>query len=390
MGFHSPLSRTIAGLGGFVLALFVTELALRQLVPAPAEYGLEAKLSYLAEAGGDFDTIFIGSSRVAYGVDAVAFDEHMAELGAPTRSFNMGVGGMTTVEANQVLSRVLALELPALRTVVLEFGAWDGRIYDRKNALSNRSIGWHTPGNTWQALVALGNTPLPRRQEHPLTWRLGDFVTHFDALARNLFCVGAGPRTVAGLVASEPAWRRDKWLTVADLEERRGFQDLSAIDDEFRVRGHEEFLKRPGKFTRRVAHIPAQIRAQVPLADHHNLQALAAQIGRIEAAGLRPIYFTPPGKLGQPLGRCLHAAGRLPAYLAFDDPERYPELYALESRNDAVHLNGLGAALLAEHLAREFMALNPVSSEGDAALDNAPAAASQGVDSKANDAGGGN
>ncbi|MBJ01490.1 MAG: hypothetical protein CMK00_01320 [Planctomycetes bacterium] len=355
----SAAGSSVAGLLGFSLALGATAAGLRSLVPPPAEYGLAAKLAYLEERGAEVDTLFLGSSRVAYGIDAPAFDRHMAELGKPTHSFNLGVGGMTTLEANQVLTRLLDLRLPALRTVIIEFEAWDARIYDQKNSLSNRSIGWHTPTDTRQALQALGNTPLPTRRDEPRRWRRNESITHLRALALNLFSVGAGPRTLSSLSRADSPWRSDPWLSAADLEERAGFQDLSASDDEFRRRGHEAFLARPGKFTRRVERIPAGNQATVPLANHFNLPALAAQIARLRAAGLRPVYFTPPGKLAQPLGRCLATAGLLPAYLSFNEPLRYPELYAIENRNDADHLNGHGAALLAGHLAREFSALPP-------------------------------
>jgi hypothetical protein len=346
--------RGVVGVLGFLAALIATSAGLRALVPPATEYGLEAKLSYLADHRDAFDTIFLGSSRVAYGVDAVAFDARLSELGQARHSFNLGVGGMTTLEANHVLGRVLDLELPNLRTVFIEMGAWDARFYDKKNALSNRSIGWHTVDDTLDALRALPNIPHPPSKDDPSWWRLGEGATHVHAMALHLFAVGQGPRAVASLLRDAPAWRKDDWVDAEDLEQHSGFQDLRTLDDPHRIRGHRVFLEHSEQFKQLVAGIPAGNRSPISLERHFNLDALAAQIERIRAAGAEPVYFTSPSKFALPLGRALAEAGRIPAYFPFNDPDRYPDLYTIGHRNDADHLNGKGAAILGRLLAQAF------------------------------------
>src|SRR5947207_214119 len=73
----------LAYLGSLILAALVIAPWLPvQDIPAAGE-----KIRYLSLHGNDYDTIFVGSSRVNFQVLPSIFDRATAESGRPTKSF---------------------------------------------------------------------------------------------------------------------------------------------------------------------------------------------------------------------------------------------------------------------------------------------------------------
>ncbi len=170
------------GLVAVNLAVFLAAFALvRGLIDRAAGWEpdgeVAVKLAHLEEHGGDYDVIFIGSSRTFRGVDPAAFDGRMAELGTETRSFNLGIQGMFAYELEAVLDRVLELDLPSLSMVVVAPDVFQADL-ETEITSSARVVAWHGLTETAAAVR--------RALDQPRTRPNKDVVITEDVLARDV------------------------------------------------------------------------------------------------------------------------------------------------------------------------------------------------------------
>src|SRR5947207_2206779 len=78
----------------FLAALLGSGALLSEFLPFSAVPIVREKFAYYAAHASDYDTLFIGTSRVYRGMMPEVFDRLTAEAGRPTHSFNFGVDGM--------------------------------------------------------------------------------------------------------------------------------------------------------------------------------------------------------------------------------------------------------------------------------------------------------
>ena len=121
---------------GFALACWALD---RVVDPISAGGG---RIEWVRDHSADYDTLFVGSSRTARQVVPSIFDAEMAEVGTPTRSFNLGMPGMRAPEDGYVAERALGRRATPLRYLVVEctpvrLGIPPG---DRETA---RAVYWH-------------------------------------------------------------------------------------------------------------------------------------------------------------------------------------------------------------------------------------------------------
>src|SRR5437016_1679781 len=103
-------------------AFLLTCMGLHAILPFPAiDDGVSQKLRFFAAHKDEFDTLFIGSSRVYFQISPAIFDGVMRESGSATRSFNFGIGGMFLPESAYVLEQLLTTKPRNLRWVVIEY-----------------------------------------------------------------------------------------------------------------------------------------------------------------------------------------------------------------------------------------------------------------------------
>ncbi len=335
----------------FVAGFGAVSSAIRRVTPWPSEYGQRAKWEYLLDHRDEFDVLFVGSSVTFYGIVPHVFDEVLAARGRPVRSFNMGVGGMTTLESDQFLRRVLELEPARLRFVFVEAENWDARIWAKKNTYAPRMVHWHTLEHTRLALESLSRTPQPPSPEEGAFWRWEEGWTHVTLCLRKLSGAGQGRRIVRSWLDLD---RGEVRADVPELEELRGYVDLDRIQGEEWENRRADFLSKQEAYAERVARIDAQNAEEPPLDRHFNLDGLRSQIAAIRAAGAEPIYYTGPRLLDSPLEMRLAREGILPVLLAFNQPARYPELYDPANRFDQNHLKRKAAEEFSRQLAASF------------------------------------
>jgi hypothetical protein len=113
------------------------------------------KLAWLAAHGGEYDTLFLGSSRVRRQISPKIFDERMAARGVPTRSFNLGIDAMTFPELSFVLREILASKPPKLRWVIADVNPLRRKLGPANDRDSLRSVYWHDAAHTAQVCEAI-------------------------------------------------------------------------------------------------------------------------------------------------------------------------------------------------------------------------------------------
>ena len=70
--------------------------------PFPEIPNVHAKFTRFSTHPNDYDTLFVGSSRINYQVIPASFDEFARAAGLPTKSYNAGIAGMRAPEATRL------------------------------------------------------------------------------------------------------------------------------------------------------------------------------------------------------------------------------------------------------------------------------------------------
>lgn len=294
------------------------------------------KLDYLKAHLGDFDTVFIGSSRIYHGVSPRIFDATMSTSGSATHSFNLAINGMMPPESLQMARTLIALHPPNLRRLFLEVSST--RDVPELKTLTVRDI-------YWQDIEALKygirRAPLDYRKlqgkyKWPKAW---DDVTISALLfARNQFNIGR-------LIPTPD------FATVP--QERMGDSTLGPDRDGFLPELHPLTPPQRAKLEKGIQDVlngTAKSRPRDPL----NTAGYISIRNLLEKHGIQLVLITAPVTT-----RDFNAKQDAPAgekVLAFDDPARFPELFTPEHRFDYDHLNGDGALIFSKELAAAYLA----------------------------------
>lgn len=332
----------------FVFALlgFASAAALiHHLVPEPYRGDVSDKLAWFEEHGDEVDVLFFGSSRIHRGVIPSVFDREMARHGHPVRSFNFGVLGMGMHETSALVRRVLAMEPARLRRVVVELDGWSAAIRPQ-NRFKKRMVSWHDPAETASALRTVALSGAGRLERLEQTW------THL--LHLGAWTTGAG----RGRYLVEDLARDGRPRRSADLSEARGFEPFSesAYGTPSTHPFRRRFVRMIPVYRKAVARLAAANGADVSL-EGFNRRAVEEQVALIRRAGAEPVHLITPTARPTPELYRLAATGAVPQMLAFNDPERYPDLFTVDRRFDAEHLTTEGAERFTRLLAERCAAL---------------------------------
>lgn len=319
--------------------MLVCAVLTRLVAPAPAS--ASRRVEWLRRHGGAFDTIFVGSSRTARQVVPGVFDAEMAALGTPTRSFNLGAPGMRAPEDGYVLERALSRREAPLRFAIVEANEVRLGIPSQDEG-TTRAVYWHDVprmrvlwNRVWAAELSAGDAP---RSGRVVVRNLFEFADHLRHWFWNASRLGRGPELLQDALS---------------LRQKRLANVLGPAGDGYspgrvrrRLAGAElERYQRDLEAVRSGAH-------QVALADVESQREIRRKQALAARYGARLVLVAPP-LVGIPFAP-QPESGVL--FLDFSDPRRYPELFTPEHRNDAGHVNALGAELYSRLLARELAA----------------------------------
>lgn len=327
----------------FAAAFVAVTVLVRRM--APHGSGLErmdVKLDHYASRADEYSAVFLGSSRTMRGFVPELFDARVAEHGLALRSFNLGVPGARVTELIYLLERMRELRPKQLRYVFVDPEDFE-QIHDTRNVLAQSGIIWHDPATTWLVTQHLLETDFGGARRDAILF------DHWRACAFNALNVGRTARWVNAALG-----RRVDPTFVADSLGARGDGHTALFDEQ------ETLARRRRRFERGRAEYEGLVeryREQTPPPGSAPAQ-FSALVARIQALvrelGATPVFVIQPALTRQWDLIKIAQAGELELLLRYDDPALHPELFAHESRFDALHLNDDGAALFTRRLADDF------------------------------------
>lgn len=332
----------------FLLGLLVTASAIRQLEPLPFWSGASTKFEFLARHLGDYDTVFVGSSRIHRGIVPARFDRRMDELGVPTRSFNLGLAGARPHDFEAMVAWLVEQRSPQLRRVFIELYAYEQGSRDG-NWLTEFDVEMH------QFPFLAGRLRSLVIDRHALATKGANFGFLVAHAATNLLRLGQGVRIAQATIA--------RWCEAVPSSPRplpdRGFDPLTpATASASRLAQHEQWLAAPAQAEKMLGWKRGPgLSAYLELGrGSFNVAAFRRQTALLRAAGIEPVYLVMPVYSNSFFGReVLRELGAEATILVLDDPATCSEIFRFEYWFDSDHLLPAGAevfsALLAERIA---------------------------------------
>src|SRR2546421_7774800 len=135
-------SRGVLNAGIAALAFILACAGLNAFLPFPEIDVVSHKLRFFRQHRDDFDTVFIGSSRIRHQISPAIFDRTMRQAGLPTHTFNFGINAMGPPEVGYLLERLLGGKPRHLRWVFIELDELETKRVPEVEG-TRRSVYWH-------------------------------------------------------------------------------------------------------------------------------------------------------------------------------------------------------------------------------------------------------
>jgi hypothetical protein len=346
--FVRALTSTVIGAAAFLL----TCVGLRVVLPFPEiDGGVSQKFRFFAAHKDEFDTLFIGSSRVYFQISPAIFDRVTRESGMPTHSFNFGIGGMYLPETAYLLEQILNLKPRKLRWVFIEYDELPTK-WSPENQTSRRALywaDWKRVSLLLRKLTDAGTDPLWRpspaklrdivlRQKDEknthglLTFYAGQFEKNYTNVAR-------ATDVLQYFLGRDTKERRARYLGVAS----------------------DGYVTRPNRMSpEQVAAYERGLAAAMAQTDTQSLSPYAVEGYRqcaqeVRKIGAMPIFLITPSTTE--INVATENTGLTSVIMAFNDPRTYPSLYRSDVRRDGQHLTKSGAEEFTRILAANFVEL---------------------------------
>lgn len=302
------------------------------------------KVNWVSEHGEDYDTLFLGSSRMHYGLKPEVFDARMAELGQATRSFNFAFSGARMHDVAYMLDWLARHKPQRLKRVVIELHSFDQRIRGGQ-WFSDQDLEMHAPAVFAMRMqsVAVGKTSLVEKAEQ------AQYVL-LHSLS-NALCLGQGVRITSDWIAKSHRERIPNAYDVAD----GGWQDVASLDLEHMRKEHANFSSQPEACERKLGWKVSRDRIEV-LEGGFNPAAVRSIAERMRACGVEPIFVVMPTYASDFFGRDgVAGIASEVRILELDDPAPNRPIYELSYYYDVSHLNSEGAKAFSRFLAERVV-----------------------------------
>lgn len=324
----------------FVAGFGFAVAALSQAIEPVRAPQLGAKLAWLAERGAEYDTFFIGSSRVHRQLIPDIFDAEMAALGVKTNSFNLSGDGMRPPEDEFVMERAFATRTARTRLLVVECNSIE-HMLDDEDAGTARAVHWHDSArmavlwrHCWARPIA---ADMKTSRVAARIWkRVRQLPEHFQHWVWNCGRLGQG----------------SEWVSALVFGEKPGEDARELGSDGYRVPKTGELMS--GKTLVSYEKALAAAMKQPPAEDFEDVESqaslarkkamadrLGARLVLVSSPFLRPAVFAPASREGV-------------VFLDYSAPAKFPELYAPEHRRDPGHLNVKGSEIYTRLVARQI------------------------------------
>ena len=340
-------SRAFLLVGVCVASFFLTMAFVRFRLSMQAVPDIQEKIAFFANHGEEFDTVFVGSSRIFHQIVPKLFDRLMAEAGFPTHSYNLGMSAMSAPEDSFLMDAAFAKRRRPLKFVLVETSDKIRTDYSCEGMDNTLRVEyWHD----FKRLAVLTRTIVAQRKpaEGASRWMFSErertlFLYHLRLFVANSLNIGRG----VGWLQSERdlmamTFRRHPPRSAG---RSRKFDDgFGVIDPPIEIDDHQWSLLQ-GYIKRPVARDFGDTESQREVQDKRRLVEFYG--GRMFAV-LPPIsggtMFSPDPQFGAPI-----------PVLDCGDPNRYPELFERQNRQDSGHLNYQGAEIFTRRIVEQLV-----------------------------------
>ena len=333
-------------------AFLITCVGLHAVLPFPEiDGGVSQKFRFFAAHKDEFDTIFIGSSRIYFQISPAIFDRVSRENGLPTHSFNFGIGGMYLPESAYLLEQILNLKPRNLRWVFIEYDELQTK-WSSENQTSRRALywaDWKRVSLLLRKLTDAGTDPLwlpnpsklrdivlrqkdEKNTRSLLTFYAGQFEKNYTNVAR-------AADVLEYFLGRDPKQRRARYLGAAS----------------------DGYVTRPNRMSpNQVAAYERGLADAMAKTDTHPLSPYAVEAYRqcaqdVRKIGATPIFLITPSTTQ--INVATESTGLTDVVMAFNNPRTYPSLYRSSVRRDDQHLTKSGAEEFTRIVAANFVEL---------------------------------
>lgn len=350
---QSSLFQKLAARAG-IITIFGATLALcsqifGRITPPPEIPVVSYKLEKFSEKKDEYNTIFIGSSRIYRHIVPSKFDNLMKSRGHNIKSYNFGVYAMRALETYFLLKQIMAMKPKNLEFVFIE-------LYDvnlsvaSDNLRTNRVKYWHT----WEHTLWIYDLILD--SDSDFLRKLNLLGLHTIPLSYNLANVGKGDRLIQSIL--NPV---DEENTTLDIGRNRvfknpgleGYLSLDEETDVFFKNRRQDFLANLDTYRQKVESIQVPV-DKVETIKPYQLAVIKELMQLVKDSGATPIFILTPVLEKEPHLLAANTKGYLPILFSFNDPIKYPSLYAAEYRFDTAHLTDRGAKEFTKLLSEKF------------------------------------
>jgi len=349
---HKAFIRGLINSAIGVTAFLLTCIGLRAVLPFPEiDGGVSQKFRFFAAHKDEFDTLFIGSSRIYFQISPAVFDRVTRENGLPTHSFNFGIGGMYLPETGYLLEQILNLKPRNLRWVFIEYDELQTK-WSSENQTSRRALywaDWKRVSLLLRKLTDAGTDPLWL----PDDAKLRDIVLHQndEKSTSSLLTFYAGQIERNYTNVARAADVLDYFLS-RDKKERRASY-LGAAGDGYLTRPNRMSPSQAAAYERALAVAMAQTGAR-PLSPYA-VEAYRQCAQEVRNVGAAPIFLITPSTTQ--INVAAESTGLTGVVMAFNNPRDYPNLFRSSARRDEQHLTKSGAEEFTRIVAANFVEL---------------------------------
>jgi hypothetical protein len=335
-----------------VTAFLITCIGLRSILPFPEiDGGVSQKFRFFAAHKDEFDTIFIGSSRIYFQLSPAIFDRVTRESGLPTRSFNFGIGGMYLPETAYLLEQILNLKPRNLRWVFIEYDELQAK-WSPENQTSRRALywaDWKRVSLLLRKLADAGTAPLWL----PNPGKVRDIVLrqNDEKNTRSLltFYAGQFEKNYTNVARAADVLQ---YFLGRDTKERRSSY-LGAASDGYVTRPGGMSPSQAAAYERGLA--AAMAEAGTHLLSPYTVEAYRQCAREVRNIGATPIFLITPSTTQ--IDIATESTGGPTFVMKFNNPQTYPNLYRSSVRRDGQHLTKSGAEEFTRILAANFVEL---------------------------------
>jgi hypothetical protein len=333
-------------------AFLITCVGLHAVLPFPEiDDGVSQKFRFFAAHKDEFDTLFIGSSRIYFQISPAVFDRVAHGSGLPTHSFNFGIGGMYLPESAYLLEQILNLKPRNLKWVFIEYDELQTK-WSSENQSSRRALywaDWKRVSLLLRKLTDAGTDPLWL----PNPTKLRDIMLRQndekDTRSLIAFYATQIEKNYANVARAadvlDYSWGRDK--------KGRRASYLGAASDGYVTRPNRMSSSQAATYERELAAAIAQSGTR-PLSPYA-VEAYRQCATEVRSVGATPIFLITPSTTQ--IDIAIENTGLPGVVMAFNNPRAYPSLFRSSVRRDGQHLTKSGAEEFTRVMAANFVEL---------------------------------